>query len=128
MAGEPVDEIGPGAVSQARRPSARRAAIAASEHLERSASWNGLHVGDPVIVAGLHQRGAVWEFRAHVLNRHNGTESIEVIGGRPGDRKIRSFGPDRIFAAIGPKGSRNNSERAITGQLSLAEAPQLPLS
>jgi hypothetical protein len=65
-----------------------------------------------VIVAGLHMRGADWEFRAHVLNRHNGTESIEVVGGRPGDRKIRSFGPDRIFAAMGAKGSRGNPERA----------------
>jgi hypothetical protein len=71
-------------------------------------------------------RGADWEFRAHVLNRHNGTESIEVVGGRPGDRKIRSFGPDRIFAPMGPKGSRGNSERAIAGQPSLAEAPRLP--
>jgi hypothetical protein len=79
-----------------------------------------------VIVAGLHMRGADWEFRAHVLNRHNGTESIEVVGGRPGDRKIRSFGPDRIFAAMGAKGSRGNPERAIAGQPSLAEAPRLP--
>jgi hypothetical protein len=114
-------------MSPPRRPSARRAAVEACEHLERSASWNGLRAGDPVIVAGLHQRGAQWEFRAHVLNRHNGTESIEVVGGRPGDRKIRSFGPDRIFAAVGPKGARSNSDRAIAGQLSLAEAPQLPL-
>ncbi|HEV3132371.1 MAG TPA: hypothetical protein VGY51_10450 [Acidimicrobiales bacterium] len=113
-------------MSGARRPSARRAAVEASQHLERSASWNGLRAGDRVIVAGLHMRGADWEFRAHVLNRHNGTESIEVVGGRPGDRKIRSFGPDRIFAAMGAKGSRGNPERAIAGQPSLAEAPRLP--
>jgi hypothetical protein len=99
----------------------------ASEHLERSASWNGLRAGDPVIVAGLHMRGADWQFRAHIVNRHNGTESVEVIGGRPGDRKIRSFGPDRIFAVRGSKGSRGNPDKAIAGQLSLAEAPQLPL-
>jgi hypothetical protein len=80
-----------------------------------------------VIVAGLHLRGADWEFRAHVLNRHNGTESIEVVGGRPGDRTIRSFGPDRIFAVRGPKRSRGDPDRAIAGQPSLAEAPQLPL-
>ena len=76
---------------------ARRAAIEASDHLERSTTWNGLRRGDPVVVSGLHLRGATWEFRAHVLNRHNGTESIEVVGGRPGDRTIRSFGPDRIL-------------------------------
>jgi hypothetical protein len=114
------------AVTRPRRPSAKRAAIEASEHLVRSASWNGLRAGDPVIVSGLHLRGADWEFRAHILNQHNGTESIEVVGGRPGDRKIRSFGPDRIFAVSGKKGSRGNPDRAVAGQMSLAEAPQLP--
>ena len=114
-------------MSRPGRPSARRAAIEASEHLQRSASWNGLRAGDPVIVAGLHMRGAGWEFRAHIVNQHNGTESIEVVGGRPGDRTIRSFGPERIFAVQGPKRPRGNPDRAIAGQLSLAEAPQLPL-
>jgi hypothetical protein len=80
-----------------------------------------------VVVAGLSIRGAIWEFRAHVVNRHNGTESIEVIGGRPGDRRIRSFEPDRIFAVTGRNRTRGNSERTITGKLSLADAPQLPL-
>jgi hypothetical protein len=117
--------VGPDAVSRPRRPSAKRAALEASEHLERSATWNGLRVGDPVVVSGPHMRGAAWEFRAHIVNRHNGTESVEVVGGRPGDRKIRSFGPERIFAASGRKGSGANP--AIAGQLSLAEAPQLPL-
>ena len=46
-------------------------------------------------------RGATWEFRAHVRNRNNGTECVEVVGGRPGDRTIRSFGPERIFAVTG---------------------------
>jgi hypothetical protein len=119
--------VGPDAVSRSRPPSAKRAALEASEHLARSATWNGLRTGDPVIVAGLHMRGANWEFRAHIVNRHNGTESIEVVGGRPGDRKIRSFGPERIFAVSGRKRSGANPDRAIAGQLSLAEAPQLPL-
>ncbi|HUY65898.1 MAG TPA: hypothetical protein VMV06_03695 [Acidimicrobiales bacterium] len=114
-------------MSRSRRPAAERAALEAAEHLERSARWNGLCAGDPVIVEGLHLRGAVWEFRAHIVNRHNGTESVEVVGGRPGDRKIRSFDPERIFAVSGPKGSRVSPGRAIAGQLSLAEAPQLPL-
>lgn len=77
-------------------------------------------------VSGLSLRGATWEFRAHVVNTHNGTESIEVVGGRPGDRSIRSFGPERIFAVTG-SGRKRSSGRAPTGELSLAEAPQLPL-
>ena len=79
-----------------------------------------------MVVSGLPMRGATWEFRAHVVNKHNGTESVEVIGGRPGDRTIRSFGPERIFAATG-KRKRTSTARAVSGQLSLAEAPQLPL-
>ncbi len=70
-------------------------------------------------------RGASWEFRAHVVNTHNGSESVEVVGGRPGDRTIRSFGPDRIFAAKGRK--RTATAKATARELSLAEAPQLPL-
>ena len=83
--------------------------------------------GDPVVVSGLALRGAEWRFRAHVLNRHNGTESVEVVGGRPGENRIRSFGPERIFAVTGKKGTRGSASRATAGQLSLAEAPQLPL-
>ncbi len=70
-------------------------------------------------------RGATWEFRAHVVNTHNGTESIEVVGGRPGDRTIRSFGPERIFAVRGRRPT--GAAAATAGELSLAEAPQLPL-
>jgi len=114
-------------VNRAQPASARRAAIRASDHLDRAETWSGLRTGDPVVVAGLSLRGATWEFRAHVVNRRNGTESIEVIGGRPGDRKIRSFEPDRIFAVTGRNRTRGNSERTITGKLSLADAPQLPL-
>jgi hypothetical protein len=80
-----------------------------------------------VIVSGLSMRGADWEFRAHVLNGHNGTESVEVVGGRPGDRRIRSFEPGRIFAVTRRKQTRGNSDKAIAGELSVAEAPQLPL-
>ena len=69
-------------------------------------------------------RGATWEFRAHVVNTNNGTESIEVVGGRPGDRTIRSFGPERIFATTGRRSK--GSARAATGQLSLAEAAPAP--
>jgi hypothetical protein len=115
-------------VSGTPRVRARRAAAEAAEHLERSAAWNGLRSGDPVIVSGLRLRGASWEFRARVFNRHNGTESIEVVGGRPGDRKIRSFEPERIFAVTGRKKTAGSGDRSLSDQLSLAEAPQLPLS
>jgi hypothetical protein len=79
-----------------------------------------------VVISGLALRGATWEFRAHILNRNNGTESIEVVGGRPGDRAIRSFGPERIFAVTSAK-RRRGSTGAAAGALSLADAPQLPL-
>jgi hypothetical protein len=79
-----------------------------------------------VVVGGLSMRGASWVFRAHVLNRNNGTECVEVVGGRPGDRAIRSFGPERIFAVTGAT-RRRGTARAVDGELSLAEAPQLPL-
>ena len=105
------------------KAAAGRAAASASEHLERSERWNGLRAGDPVLVAGLSMRGATWEFRAHVVNRHNGSESVEVVGGRPGDRSVRSFGPDRIFAVTGRPGT--GTARQPSGP-SLADAPQLP--
>lgn len=64
-----------------------------------------------------------WEFRAQVVNERNGTESIEVVGGRPGDRKVRSFAPDRVFAVTGRTGRRSP---AAGEQLSLADEPKLP--
>jgi hypothetical protein len=93
----------------------------------RSDTWNGLRVGDRVRVSGLPLRGAEWRFRAHVLNSHNGSESVEVAGGRPGENKIRSFGPERIFAVTGKKAGRSGHGGTVAGELSLAEAPQLPL-
>jgi hypothetical protein len=72
-------------------------------------------------------RGAEWRFRAHVLNHHNGTESVEVVGGRPGENKIRSFGPERIYAVTRKKGARASGRTATDGELSLRDAPQLPL-
>ena len=78
-----------------------------------------------MVVSGLSVRVTKWVFRAHIVNRNNGTESIEVIGGRPGDRAIRSFGPERIFA-VTAAGRRVGAAKAVAGELSLAEAPQLP--
>ena len=112
-------------MSRGTSAGAKKAAIRASEHLERSETWNGLRTGDPVVISGLAMRGASWAFRAYVRNRHNDTESVEVIGGRPGDRTIRSFEPHRIFAVTG-SGKRRSPANAVSGELSLADAPQLP--
>lgn len=86
--------------------------------LRRSQTWNGLAAGAPVFIAGTGMRGASWTFRAHVRNEATGAEWVEVVGGRSGDRKIRSFSPDRVFAVS--KAPRRHN-------LSLVDAPQLPL-
>ena len=118
--------IATGAIARAATARAKKAALRASDHLERSEGWNGLHAGDAVVVSGLSMRGASWSFRAHIVNTNNGSESVEVVGGRPGDRMVRSFGPERIFA-VTAAGRRRSSAKAVAGELSLAEAPQLPL-
>ncbi len=87
------------------------------EHLLRSESWNGLRPGDPVEIVGPPVRGASWRFQAYVRNTRNGAESVEVVGGPPGEHHVRSFLPDQVF----PLGGRRR------GMPSLAEAPQLPL-
>jgi hypothetical protein len=87
------------------------------EHLVRSETWNGLRPGDPVEIEGPSARQAAWRFQAHVRNTRNGTESVEVVGGGPGEHHVRSFLPDQVFP-VG--GRRRNSP-------SLADAPQLPL-
>ena len=87
------------------------------DHVTRSDEWGGLRPGDPVDIAGPASPRATWRFRAFVRNERNGAESVEVVGGRPGELHVRSFRPDQVF----PVGGRK------TGRLSLAEAPQLPL-
>ena len=70
-------------------------------------------------------RGASWEFRAHVRNVRNGHESIEVVGGRDGDRDAPVVRPERIY----PVATRSAGQggRAAAQLPSLADAPQLPL-
>ncbi len=86
----------------------------------RSARWNGVRDGDPVVVNGAKERRQHWTFVAHVLNEATGEEWIEVRGGRVGEAKGRSFRPELIF----PVGARRGSK--VVG-LSLARAPQLSL-
>ncbi len=89
-------------------------------NLQRSFAWAGLHKGDPVEVSGTRLRAANWEFVAHVRNIATGDEWIEVVGGRSGDRKLRSFGPERVFAPAA-------KQRKRVTRASLAEQPMLPL-
>jgi hypothetical protein len=84
-----------------------------------------LRKGDAVEVQGVKMRSATWKFVAHVRNTQSGAEWIEVVGGRDGDRTLRSFLPEQVF----PPGTRKASGRGrgtASAQASLAEAPQLP--
>jgi hypothetical protein len=69
-------------------------------------------------VEGTRLRGASWEFVAHVTNDGTGETWVEVVGGRAGDRSVRSFRPDQVYAASARPGR----------DASLADAPGLPLS
>ncbi len=85
--------------------------------LRRNTTWAGLHPGDPVQVDGTRLRGASWEFVAHVVNGETGDEWVEVVGGRAGDRSVRSFRPGQLYAPTARPGR----------DPSLADAPGLPL-
>jgi hypothetical protein len=85
-------------------------------HIHRSDTWNGLRAGDTVEIDGVAGRGQKWTFRAFVTNDNNGAESVEVVGGRVGERKVRSFLPEQVY----PVGARK------AGKLSLADEPMLP--
>ncbi len=87
-------------------------------HLERAERWAGLRAGDPVEVADTRLHRASWTFLAHVRNTGNGEEWVEVVGGRTGERTVRSFRPEQVYA---PRSKHTAAER-----LSLADAPQLP--
>ena len=101
-----------------RRGRRQGTVVARPEHLQRLEEWNGLRRGDPVDIEGPVLRGATWCFLAFVRNDRNGAESVEVIGGRPGEDRVRSFLPDQVF----PVGGRR------AGRPSLADAPRLPLA
>lgn len=85
----------------------------------RNEAWAGVRRGDPVTVEGTRLRSATWTFVAHVRNTATDDEWIEVVGGRPGDRNLRSFRPDQVYP---PRAGGRAS-----GAPSLAQAPQLPL-
>ena len=85
--------------------------------LRRTTRWAGLRPGDHVRVEGTRLRGASWEFVAHVTNDGTGESWVEVVGGRAGDRSVRSFRPDQVYAVSARPGR----------DASLADAPGLPL-
>jgi hypothetical protein len=85
--------------------------------LRRSRAWAGVRAGDPVQVDGTRLRSASWEFVAHVQNSETGEEWVEVVGGKPGDRSVRSFRPQQLYS-ISARPGRDPS---------LADAPGLPL-
>jgi hypothetical protein len=106
----------PSSVTMPRR--AKAPAPEPTGHLVRTVAWSGLRAGDPVEIDGTRLRSARWAFIAHVRNAHTGDEWIEVVGGRPGDHKLRSFRPEQVFP---PRSGRGGAARP-----SLADAPQLP--
>jgi len=89
-------------------------------NLERQLTWSGLRAGDRVDVADLAQRGSVFSFHAFVVNVETQESWVEVIGGVGGDKKVRSFSPERIF----PAGSLKGRSRSAP---SLSDAPQFDL-
>jgi hypothetical protein len=70
-----------------------------------------------VQVEGTRLRGASWAFVAHVTNDETGEAWVEVVGGRAGDRAVRSFRPDQLYDPSARPGR----------DPSLAAAPGLPL-
>jgi hypothetical protein len=84
-------------------------------HLRRATRWAGLRAGDEVEIGGANLRGATWSFVAHVTNTETAEAWVEVIGGKPGHRTVRSFPPAQVFP------------RSKKQMPSLDEAPQLPL-
>lgn len=80
-----------------------------------------------------------------MVNTDTGDEWIEVVGGKPGDRSVRSFRPDRVFpyqgldqagqvggsggarSARGARGARGARSAGRHQMPSLADAPQLDL-
>lgn len=96
------------------------AEVAASQAgaLTRTEQWAGLKPGDAVEVRGTRLRSASWSFMAHVANPATNQEWVEVVGGKSGDRKVRSFRPEQVFPY---RGAKHRGEVA-----SLADSPQLP--
>jgi hypothetical protein len=90
-----------------------------SSTLRREPEWAGVRRGETVEVTDTGLRSAKWEFVAHVRNLTTGREWIEVVGGKDGDRVLRSFRPERVFAPAHKQARRGP-------RASLADEPRLP--
>src|SRR5579863_2871691 len=100
------------------RRRSRGAASVAPSHLHRDVEWSGLHEGDPVDVHDPRARGGTWRFAAFVTNAQSGECWVEVVGGRAGDERRRSFRPDQLY----PHRSLRAGEPTTS---SLLDAPRL---
>lgn len=93
---------------------------ASASHLERSDAWAGLKTGDPVDVLDDRERGASWRFVACVTNLATGDRWVEVVGGRGGDQRRRSFRVDQLYPHRSVRGG-------VATVAPLLDAPRLPL-
>jgi hypothetical protein len=79
----------------------RRAQTAAAPppvRVERHDQWSGVRAGDRVDVLDEQERRSTWSFVAHVTNLDSGDSWVEVVGGRAGDPRRRSFRPEQLYA------------------------------
>ncbi len=95
--------------------------------LRRSTRWAGLRPGDPVQVEGTRLRGAAWEFMAHVTNGETGEAWVEVVGGRAGDRSVRSFRPGPALRAEGSSRTATRRWPRRPGSRSSDPDPVIPV-
>ena len=103
------------------RPRARATVEPSASNLVRCTSWAGVRAGDPVDVLGDRERGATWRFAAFVTNVATNATWVEVVGGRGGEQRRRSFGIDQLFPHRSIRGG-------IPRAAPLHDAPRLPLS
>lgn len=57
-----------------------------------------MRAGDRVDVLDAREPRATWAFVAHVTNLESGDSWVEVVGGRAGDPRLRSFRPEQLYA------------------------------
>ncbi|HEV3213326.1 MAG TPA: hypothetical protein VGZ03_08030 [Acidimicrobiales bacterium] len=92
----------------------------ATARLARSEEWAGVRAGDAVDVLDDRERGATWRFIACVTNVATGERWVEVVGGRGGEQRRRSFRVDQLY----PRGSVRGG---VATSAPLDDAPGLPL-
>jgi hypothetical protein len=98
----------------------RKVAAAGPTHLVREEAWAGVKEGEQVDVLDARATRASWRFEAFVTNTESGESWVEVIGGRAGEERRRSFRPEQLY----PSGSiRAGTPTAAP----LCDAPRLAL-